>query len=62
MLTAKRHSNHVPHLIVVLSDEITAPGNVVAKHNTITGETHRTKHVGAKPNLSDIRAAIAKVS
>ena len=60
MLKAKPHSL-VPYLIYVTSDEIPAPNNVVAKHNTKVGQTWRTNHAGPRPTLAAIREAIAAV-
>jgi hypothetical protein len=58
-LRTKRHSTLIPYLVYVLSDEIPAPANVVAKANLKTGEVWRTKHSGSKPAMKDIRRAVA---
>ncbi len=60
-LTARRHSTLIPYLVYVLSDEIPAPANVVAKANLKTGDVWRTKHTGPKPRMKDIRRAVAAV-
>jgi hypothetical protein len=63
MLTAHRpHPTTIPELIYVTSDEIPAPNNVVAKHNTKAGETWRTSHAGAKPALAEIRSVVAALA
>jgi hypothetical protein len=58
-LTARKHSTLIPCLVYVLSDEIPAPANVVAKANLKTGQVWRTKHAGPKPAMKDIREAVA---
>jgi hypothetical protein len=60
-LSARRHSTVIPYLVYVLSDGIPAPANVVAKANLKTGEVWRTKHVGPKPPMKDIRRAVASL-
>jgi hypothetical protein len=61
-LTARRHSTLIPYLVYVLSDEIPAPANVVAKANLKTGEVWRTTHIGTKPAMKDIRHAVGGCS
>jgi hypothetical protein len=57
-LTARRHSTLIPYVVYVLSDEIPAPANVVAKANLKTGQVWRTKHDGPKPAMKDVRQAV----
>jgi hypothetical protein len=58
-LTARKHSTLIPYLVLIMSDEIPAPANVVAKANLNTGQVWRTRHSGPKPAMRDIRRAVA---